>query len=293
LRLVHTGHDQHPSIFAAGKFLAEQLSQPDLVHVLVLADGILINGSELTSGFNAHLPGSVSLSGGLAADNAAFTETVVCTAEGAASKQIIALGLYGSNLEVACGTGGGWEPFGPERVVTRSDDNELFEMDHRSALELYRLYLGEFATGLPATGLSFPLEIRIPAKPPLVRTVQAINHESGSLIFAGDVPEGAIARLMKTNLDHLLDGAAQATDLAAQQLSGSADLALIISCLGRKMVLKQRCEEELEEVYQRLQIPAPLTGFYSNGEMAPNIDYKYCNFHNQTLTITLLREASD
>ncbi len=105
---------------------------------------------------------------------------------------------------VGHGTLGGWDPFGPERRITRSLGNVLFELDSRPALELYRLYLGEHAAGLPATGLLFPLSLRSgEGETGLVRTIVGIIEGRGSLTFVGDVPEGQLARLMRANLDRL------------------------------------------------------------------------------------------
>ncbi len=293
LQMVQASSDSQESVFAVGQSLAKELIQADLVHVLVLSDGLHINGSDLVAGFNTSLPDSVSLSGGMAGDDGQFSETVVCTAQGASDRKVIALGFYGSQLEVGCGSCGGWDSFGPERLITRSIGNELFEMDQRSALELYSEYLGDYAKDLPATGLLFPLEVRLPNEPALVRTILGVNREQGSLIFAGDVPEGALARLMKTNVDHLLDGAGQAAQFANHHLQAGAEFALLISCYGRKMVLKQRCEEELEEVLQGLNLTLPLAGFYSYGEIAPDGQFQRCNLHNQTMTVTLWRETTD
>ncbi|PKL78379.1 MAG: hypothetical protein CVV27_03425 [Candidatus Melainabacteria bacterium HGW-Melainabacteria-1] len=277
-----------------GLQLAQALMQPDLKHVLVLAEGLAINGSALVDGIESGLPEAVTVSGGLAGDGGDFVETLICTRSGVFSRYIAAIGLYGSSLRVGCGSCGGWDPFGPERLITRSSGNELFEMDGQPALDLYAHYLGDYAAGLPATGLLFPLEIRLPGQEQtLVRTILGTHPERRSLIFAGDIPEGAYARLMKTNFEHLLDGAAQAAISSLVPLGGglSPQAALLVSCIGRKMVLKQRTEEELEEVSQALGADAALTGFYSYGEIAPGVVPCESELHNQTMTVTVLAEV--
>jgi hypothetical protein len=279
--------------YQAGAVLAQSLAAPDLVHVFVLSDGISVNGSELAKGLVTCLPEGVSVTGGLAGDGDRFNETIVLYGDTAPEKGTIAgLGLYGKRLKVGYGSFGGWDPFGPERLVTKSKANILYELDGRSALELYKEYLGDHAKGLPATGLLFPLNVRIDDKmTPLVRTILAVNEKEQSMTFAGDIPEGAYARLMKANFDRLIDGAAAAakTSHAAQNFT-SPGLAILISCVGRKLVLRQRTEEEVEAVRDVLGKKTALTGFYSYGELCPSAAAGKCELHNQTMTITTLIE---
>lgn len=290
LRIAEASVSASESVYAVGEELARQLNQPELVHVLVLAEGLSINGSPLVQGMEAALPAHVRVSGGLAGDDKDFEETVLCTSRGVFNHHVAALGFYGKALHVGCGSCGGWDPFGVERVITRSVDNEVFEMDGQPALALYGKYLGSFASGLPATGLLFPLEVR-QGEQKRVRTIQGINPERGSLIFTSEVPEGAYARLMKTNIEHLIDGAAQAAQTARQLLPLPPQTAILVSCVGRKMVLKQRTEEELEEVEHMLSPATEMTGFYSYGEIAPGILPTQSELHNQTMTITVFAES--
>jgi hypothetical protein len=259
-----------------------------LVHVLVVSDGLHVNGSDLVRGLSEHLPADVTITGGLAGDGARFGETLVWGPDGPQPQLVAAVGFYGRRLKVGFGSLGGWDSFGPDRRVTRSRANVLFELDGQSALGLYKKYLGEHATGLPATGLLFPLSVRVdPGKPAVVRTILAVDESEQSLTFAGDVPEGSIARLMKANFDRLIDGAA-----GAAAISGTnPDLALLISCVGRKLVLRQRVEEEVESVREVLGAGAVLTGFYSYGEISPFTPGARCELHNQTMTITTFTET--
>jgi hypothetical protein len=273
---------------AAGVALAAALTRPDLVHVLVISDGLAVNGTALVEGLLRGLPAGVTISGGLAAYRKAVRTTVIADAPPAAGL-IAAVGLYGASLRVGCGSLGGWDPFGPERQVTHAHGQVLFELDHRPALELYRQYLGEHAAGLPATGLLFPLSVR-PAGggPAVVRTILSVDEASGSITFAGDMPVGHVARLMKANFDRLIDGAHGAAQISADRLGKPAELALLVSCAGRRMVLQQRTEEELEAVREVIGA-APMIGFYSLGELSPS-GVVGCELHNQTMTITTFAE---
>jgi hypothetical protein len=278
--------------YEAGQAVARALDKEELIHVLVLSDGVRVNGSDLVRGLTEQLPAHVTVTGGLSGDGDRFQETLVFWNGNPEADVVAAVGLYGNRLRVGYGSLGGWDPFGPERLITRSEGNILYELDGRSALSLYKQYLGEYASGLPATGLLFPLSLRTEGgESGVVRTILQINEEEQSLIFAGDVPEGAYARLMKANFDRLIDGAVGAARTTYDAIgSAEPDLALLISCVGRKLVLKQRVEEEVEGVREVLGSRPVFTGFYSYGEISPFTPSARCELHNQTMTITTFAE---
>jgi hypothetical protein len=279
--------------FEAGRRLAASVPADGLRHAFVLSDGLSVNGSDLVRGLRAGLPSDVTVTGGLSGDGPDFKKTYVIW-EGVPETGIAGIvGLYGGGLSVGYGSLGGWDSFGPERMITRSAGNVLYEVDGRSALSLYKTYLGEHAAGLPATGLLFPLSLRTAeGETGVVRTILAIDEDAQSMTFAGDVPEGAYARLMKANFDRLIDGATGAAK-AARLASGDTapDLAILISCVGRKLVLGQRIEEEVEGVREILGDRPVFAGFYSYGEISPFTPSARCELHNQTMTITTLAEA--
>lgn len=276
---------------AAGAALAATLAGPGLVHVLVISEGLDINGEALVRGLGERLPAGVSVTGGLSADGERFQETLVLCAGQAVANMVAAVGLYGSKLKVGYGSLGGWDPFGPERHITRSAGNVLYELDGQSALALYKRYLGDHASDLPASGLLFPLSLRThEVSAPLVRTILSVCEADQSLTFAGDVPVGGYVRLMKANFDRLIDGAVGAGRISAEAMGTAVDLALLISCVGRRMVLRQRVEEEVEGVRDIVGPAATIAGFYSYGEIAPFTPKARCELHNQTMTVTTLSE---
>ncbi|GDX82780.1 hypothetical protein LBMAG42_45910 [Deltaproteobacteria bacterium] len=278
--------------YGAGRRLGRSLPQDGLVHVFVLSDGLGLNGSELVRGLTETLPPEVSLTGGLSGDGASFAQTVVLCDGAAESNVVAAVGFYGARLEVGYASQGGWDQFGPERLITRAQGNVLYELDRRSALDLYKSYLGAHSAGLPATGLLFPLSLRTAdGQTGLVRTILAVNEAEGSMTFAGDMPEGAYARLMRANFDRLIDGSTGAARSSSAGVRGEPDLAVLISCVGRKLVLKQRIEEEVEGVRDVLGAGTVLTGFYSYGEISPFTPGAKCSLHNQTMTITTFKET--
>jgi hypothetical protein len=288
---VATSHVTAAESSAAGATLAKQLAAPDLVHVLIISEGLDINGEALVRGIGENQHASVSVSGGLSADGEHFRETFVLVNGEVKTNTVAAIGLYGTRLKVGCGSLGGWDPFGPERQITKSEGNVLYELDGQSALALYKRYLGDHAADLPASGLLFPLSLRTrQVSAPVVRTILSVNEADQSLTFAGDVPTGGYVRLMKANFDRLIDGAVGAGRVSAEALGTPVDLALLISCVGRRMVLRQRVEEEVEGVRDIVGAGAAITGFYSYGEISPFTPNARCELHNQTMTVTTLSE---
>jgi hypothetical protein len=274
----------------AGRELAGALVASGLRGVLVLSDGLGVNGTELLNGVKEVLPAGVVVTGGLAGDGDRFTATWVVAQDGPTAGVVSAIGLYGDRIRVGHGSRGGWDRFGVERQVTRSDGNVLYELDGEPALALYKRYLGERAAGLPATALLFPLALCAEGGAGLVRTVLAVDEASQSMTFAGDVPEGGRVQLMRANFDRLVEGAATAGRLARRgQEPGGGCLAVAISCVGRRLVLGERTEEEVEAVLDSLPAASSLVGFYSYGEISPSTAGT-CELHNQTMTLTTLVE---
>ncbi len=278
----------------AGVELAQSLMAPDLRAITLLSDGIAVNGSELVRGINSVVPTDVVVTGGLAGDGERFESTWVFCDGMPRNGVIAAIAYYGDAIRVGHGSKGGWDMFGPERVITKSEDNVLFELDGKPALSIYKRYLGDRAAGLPATALLFPLAIRNPedSEKLLVRTVLAVDEDKQTMTFAGDVPENQVAQLMRANFDRIIDGASQAavsvSDTQGEALSEV--LTIAISCVGRRLILGERAEEEVEATLEALPQGAKQVGFYSYGEISP-YGTGSCDLHNQTMTLTTVGEA--
>lgn len=291
---LSTNIKEHPNSFEAGKILFTQLSfLGNLSYVLIISDGGLVNGSELVRGIEEINNGKIPVTGGLAGDAARFISTLVGYNQAPAEGNIVAIGFYGSDLKIAHGSMGGWEIFGPEKKVTRSVANRLYEIDNGSALDLYKKYLGKYADELPGSALLFPLCVRLEGQEGyLVRTILSINEHEKEMVFAGDIPEGAYVRFMKANFDKIIDAANQAANNTLVQFDPTSKpkLALLISCVGRKLILSKRTDEEIETVKDIFGNETIITGFYSYGEISPLNPHSKCELNNQTMTITTFNE---
>lgn len=281
--------------FTAGKELAEILSrQSGLRHIFLLSDGTNVNGSDLVKGLYSVLDENVIVTGGLAGDAADFKITFVGLDSNPEPKIIGAVGLYGDTIKIGYGSVGGWDPFGPERKITKSNDNILYELDGKPALDLYKQYLGDEANKLPGSALLFPLSIKPDhnSQHSIVRTIVGVDEKEKSMIFAGDIPEGYIAQLMHGDFDNLVEGAAKAAGLANTPSFDNNSLAILVSCIGRKLLLGQSISDETEAVAEVFNHNIPTIGFYSYGEICHQEFTGKCGMHNQTMTVTLLREES-
>ncbi len=278
--------------YEAGRALLQQFDPAGLQYVFVLCDGSQVNGSELVRGMNDAAGNTVLVTGGIAGDGDNFKSTLVGLNSAPESGQIAAVGFYGSSLIIGHGSKGGWETFGLEKEVTKSEGNVLYEIENKNALELYKQYLGPEADALPGAALFFPLSVILPGQQEaVVRTILSVDEVNGTMTFAGDIPVGSRVRLMKGNFDKITAAASDAASQALVPGNCKPGLALLISCVGRKLILQSRVEEETEAVDEIFGHQTLLSGFYSYGELSPLVPGGYCQLHNQTMTITTFYEA--
>jgi len=280
--------------YESGVNIAQKLLKDDLKALFILSDGLGVNGSKLTQGISSTLSKDIVVTGGLAGDGDRFEHTWTLVNGKISEGYVSAVGLYGEDIHVSHGSQGGWDSLGIERLVTKSKDNVLYELDSKPALDIYKKYLGDKASELPASGLLFPLELRESEdkEQTKVRTILAVDEKSKSITFAGDIPKGSYVTLMKANFDRLIDGANDAAqNVLLDTYKGEDILSIAISCVGRRLVLKQRTEEELEATLEVLPEKTKQVGFYSYGEISP-LTSGNCDLHNQTMTLTLIWESN-
>lgn len=278
-----------------GEQLAQQLmARAGLAAVLLLSDGLLVNGPMLVQGMNRKLPAAIPVAGGLAGDGEAFARTWTMSANGHPTRgAVTAIGLYGERVQMRRGCRGGSVGFGPKRIVTKSEGNVLQEIDGTPALQLYKNYLGEQAQGLPGAASHFPLTVfrNFEDREPIIRYVLGIDNDTDTITVAGDVPKGCYVQLSRAGRSELLTGAARATrDLCDELPDDRPVLNMVVSCIGRRLVLGEQCEEELEALLDLLPPRSVQAGFYSYGEISA-VDERVCDMHNMTLTMASVWEV--
>jgi hypothetical protein len=274
-----------------GEALFNEMPKENLKHLFVVSEGSFVNGSSLIEGLESNKSSSISLTGGMCGDDSRFEKTLASYKENPKEGEVVLIGFYGETLDISFASFGGWIPFGPERKITKSKANMLFEIDDIPALDLYKKYLGDKASELPQASLLYPLNVTPEGKNnPVVRTILSINNENNSMVLAGDVPKNSRVQLMMASIDGIAEGAQHAAEIAMENRKNSPQIALIVSCVGRKLVMNQRVEEEIEQVREVIGENVPIAGFYSYGEMAPFNGDSSCELHNQTMTLTLISE---
>lgn len=280
--------------FAAGEKIGKELNAPDLAGVFVLCPGLNINGSDFVKGVVSVLGKHIPLSGGLAGDGANFQRTATLMDGKISTDQVVAIGFYGDAVEYKTSSRGGWNVFGPARRVTKSEGSVLYEIDGRPALALYKEYLGDKANELPSSGLLYPFAIlqEDHSELGLIRTILNIDHEKESLILAGDLPQGSLVCLMHADIDNLIDGAEQAACEVKSAANDAGSATLMVSCVGRKIVMNEDVIEELDAVRGVIGKNSSYAGFYSYGEICPFSVTGQPELHNQTMTITHIREKA-
>jgi hypothetical protein len=297
LRLCHRDIGDPLQSQDCGEAIGRALDGDDLAGIFVLSDGLNVNGSELVAGITGAIGPDIPLTGGLAGDGSEFKETLVGGDCAPQARKVVAIGFYGSAIRIGHGSAGGWDVFGPRRQVTKSTGNVLFELDGEPALDLYERYLGEEdSRGLPGSALLFPIQVHDAAHPDsaVVRTVLAVDRDARSMTFAGDVPQGWTAQLMRGNFDRLAAGAADAARQARAGLNANkADeqFSILVSCIGRRLLMGQRTTDEIEAVGAELGADTMRIGFYSYGEISPHAKSGMCELHNQTMTVTSFAEV--
>jgi hypothetical protein len=293
LKCVKTHISEHVSSFDAGLFLKEQLQSDDLSGIFIISDGLMVEGSELVRGFNHENTKNIPITGGLAGDGARFQNTYTSLNEAPGKGNIIAVGFYGDHMHIGHGSLGGWDEFGYERTITRSDKNVLFEVDEEKALDLYKRYLGSFAEQLPGSALMFPLSMRVPgADKYLIRTILATDDNESAMIFAGNMPQGSTVRMMRGDIQKLIRASATAAKDSVESLKNrKPQLTLMLSCVGRKIIMDKKVEEEVLAAEEILDGDCAVAGFYTYGGLSPFGVGTPCELHNQTMTITTFSES--
>jgi hypothetical protein len=285
---------------ALARELGGALNDDALRGLLAFTDGSHMDGAAFVEGIRDSVAAQVVMAGGMAGDGDRFADTWIWDGQQKIQSGAIAIGLYGA-ARMSSESGGGWASFGVDRDITSANGTMLNELDGQPALSLYREYLGDRAADLPASGMLFPLSVTSEhSSEPVVRTILGIDETNGTIRLAGKVTVGSKARLMRANPNRLIEAAGEATARARAAVSQRAarseqpaatqsGAAMIVNCVGRRVILRQRAEEEIDIALTQLGGDTALAGFYSYGEFGPS-GLTNCALHNQTFTITVFGE---
>ncbi len=277
--------------FSLGKEIYEKVEKENLKFLWLFSDGHIINGEDLMNGFDSVNENKIRVSGGMAGDGADFEKTIVGMNGETGEGYVAVIGFYGDRIHESDAYCGGWWQFGPIKTVTKSKDNVVYEINNEVALDFYKKYLGEESESLPESALLFPLCIMDDEMQELVtRTILSIDMENGSMVFAGNVPEGSHVKMMRASTDELVEASGKAASQIDEPTGQKGDrFTLLVSCVGRRLVYGDRVDEEFLAVKSLIK-DSLIGGFFSYGEFSADSNNKNL-LHNQTLCISEIFES--
>lgn len=274
-------------------FLSEKLNG-----VLLFTDGLNVNGAKVAEGI-ASINSIVKVAGGTAADNLAFERTHVFSHEKIGGA-LVALGFYGEDIVFELGSKSGVEPIGIEKKITHAENNVLYSLDGEPALDVYKKWFKNFSTDneLRASLLECPVEIssNFQKEEGLVRTPIDLNEKDGSIRYTGEIPQGKSLRMMRADIEGMVSASEEIVEetwgkISKKDQNDNSILSLLVSCSGRKAVLKTEVEDEFFNANKNIKNKnSAQVGLYSYGEYNRVNEEKGVEFLNQTMTVVCIYE---
>ncbi|MGD0079602.1 MAG: FIST N-terminal domain-containing protein [Methanoregula sp.] len=256
---------------------------------IVTMAGLKNDGEALVRGIESGSHPGTRIFGGLAGDDRKFSGTYVFSHTGWSGDGAAVIVLDRSRVEVNGIATSGWEGVGAEMVITASEGNVVRTINNRSPVELFKEYLHVNDEDLQDMGISFPLLVRRPDGSEVLRAFLAVDFETGSLVFAGAVPQGARVRFSSSFGHETIEKSVQ--DLTSwHRQHPRADLVLLFSCMARHHVSGPMVAEEISAASGLWN--APLIGFFTYGEIGHNLSGT-CDFYNETLSLVSIELLPD
>ncbi len=271
--------------------------------LFVFPDGMGGDGVRVIEGLQAGMSHPIEIVGGFLGDNDRFFRTFqYCNGKvyQNAITGLLIIAPSGLDVKTGTGVGSGFASIGNSMCCTESSGNVIEEIDHEPALDLYMELLGEGRSRrLPEVCLEYPFGLiestaQRPGPPYFqIRCGLSVDYEKKTITLAGAVPKGSAMTLTSGSRGDLINGARTAAERARDCLKGyKPELIVVFSCVGRKIVLGRRVEEEVKVVKEVLGMSTPVIGFYTYGEIGPvdimTEDLTDVRFHNETLVVWVL-----
>jgi hypothetical protein len=285
---------------AAGRHLAQDLlrnskSTKPMQVAMMFPDGLRGNGADVVRGMQEGIGAELPIVGGAAGDDFLFKTTYQFYNDQVLTDAVPGV-LFRGTMKIGVGVRHGWKPLGIPRVITKSKDNIVYEIDGQPAVTLYQEYFGKSAEDLKKEPLAqmaitYPMGMYVPDQEEyLIRDPITVN-EDGSIVCAAEMKEGSQVRLMMGSTNSAISAAQSAAEQAVKGLGGAVPKgAVIFNCIARDKMLGNRAPEEIKTISDALGKQVPIAGFYTYGEQAP-VDGKgssfSCHFHNETVVIFL------
>jgi hypothetical protein len=280
---------------AAGAEVAERASAPtDREHrvLILLTDGLAREQENVLRGAYGVLGATVPLFGGAAADSRRIKETFQLHGTDVLHNGVVAASLS-SDAPLGIGISHGWRKAGDAMIVTHSDDERVYTLDGKPALDVFLERLGappevyHDAAAFSRWSLTRPLGVQRRSGVEVRNISHDVDFAGRSIGGGGEVFQGALIWAMEGDADSVLAATEVACRDAVAALDGNAPLGLLtLSCAGCRAVLG---DDGIQQESARIEAEAkgaPFAGFYTYGEIARTrgID----GLHNQTLVVLAL-----
>ena len=276
-------HVNEKDCFSNGKKLATLLCNEETKLIIAFTDGANTNGEEFLNGIS-FINNKVIISGGMAGDNAHFTQTFISCQNKILTHGAVGVSLNSTSLKVCNAYNFNWSPIGVEHTIEEVEANRVYKISGLTPLDFYEKYLGEYvARSLPATGIEFPLIVQ-KNDIPLARAVIA-KHKDGSLSFAGNLHKGDIVKLGFGNVELIMNNPLKS--LFSKCCVKDTETFFIYACMARRRYMPDLINIEIKP-FSKI---ATTAGFFTYGEFYHNAGTN--ELLNQTLTILALSEKDD
>lgn len=265
---------------------------------LMFPDGLTAKGEELIRGEQEVLGASFPIVGGASGDEFLFRETYQYYNDCVYTDSVAGV-LIGGGSKIGFGIRHGWQPIGKSHIATTTAGNCLLELDGKAAIQFYEEYFkGEIKElkdrPMARISLQYPLGMFVQGEDEyLIRNVLKVNPD-GSLLCAGEIPQGSEIQLMLGNIESAINAARFASVLALEHLKGAKPkLVLVFNSIARLKLLGNETQREIDIIRQIVGKELPIAGFYTYGEQAPlrsdaHLGRSY--FHNETVLVVIIGE---
>ena len=258
------------------------------------ADGRVLEGETLIRGIEKEAGSQVNIFGGMAGDDITFTGTYVFTYDQSSDFGIVSLILNEDKIDLHGMAISGWKPIGISRIITKSEDNLIYTIDEKPALEIYMRFLGRDVSSannqvnfFDTIAVHYPFQVEREDREPMMVSPIGYDHEKEALICESNVPQGSRFRFSTPPDFDIMKTVVEKANELKTKTNAEAEALLIFSCVGRLSALGPMAQEENEGLYDVWK--SPMAGFYTYGEFGRALNGKH-EFHSTTCCWVALKE---
>jgi hypothetical protein len=281
---IETGLEDDPR--AVGQRVAQKLLphlSADTIGLFVFPDGLIDYLAPFFVGLEENLPSDQFLpmwGGGAGNNNFNVGEPTYQYCDDEVISGGVSYALLSGNARAGWAISHGLVPIGSARTVTRSQENVIFEIDGKPAIEVLKEYLPEGALAEDRDWMRYAVSLALTTKAPnymkdeeyVVRGVPAVRMADGSIIVQTEVPEGTSVWFSSRDKEKITSGFDRMSQQIKEQLGGERpNLVFQFECLtrGKFLFREQEKLQVLKRLRQSVGPEVPWAGFYTSGEIGP------------------------